>query len=60
MKKKKLKVKYISLWATATPKRKKEYQRRVNQAYDIIFEDISVLSFPNQINGNRETHKKSL
>jgi|GEM_PF-4582327 len=40
MKKNKLKIKYISLWDTATEEQKKEYQQRINHAYEIIFREI--------------------
>jgi len=60
MKKKKLKVIYTSLWDTATAEQKKEYQRRIDQVYDIIFEDIDLLSLSDQINRDRKAGKKSL
>lgn len=40
MKKEKLKIKYISLWNTATDEQKKEYQQKIDQAYDIIFQKV--------------------
>ena len=40
MKKNKLKVVFHSLWNTATEEQKKEYQQRIDDAYDIIFEDV--------------------
>ena len=60
MKKKKLNVVYTSLWDTATKEQKKEYQRRIDQVYDIIFEDIDLLSLSDQINRDRKAGKKSL
>ncbi len=42
MKKKKLKIKYISFRATATDEQKKDYQRKIDQAFDIIFNDIDL------------------
>ena len=40
MKKKTLKVVYHSLWNTATEEQKIEYQQRIDDAYDIIFEEV--------------------
>jgi ClpP class serine protease len=40
MKKNKLKVVFHSLWDTATEEQKKEYQQRIDDAYDIIFEEV--------------------
>lgn len=39
-KKRKLKVIYRSLWDTASPEQKKEYQRRLDSVYDYIFDKI--------------------
>jgi len=40
MKRKPLTVKYVSLWDTTTPEQKKEYQKRMDRVYDMLFEKI--------------------
>ncbi len=40
MKRKCPEVVYKSLWTTATEEQKKEYQERIDQAFDIIFDDV--------------------
>lgn len=47
--KKKLKVIYKSNWDTATPEQKKEFQDRLDRAYDMIFRKVI----------EREINKKS-
>lgn len=42
MKKKKLKVVFHNLWFSATEEQKKEYQQRIDQAFDLIFRDIEL------------------
>ncbi len=40
MKRKPLTVKYVSLWDTATPEQKIEYQKSLDDVYDYIFDKI--------------------
>ena len=39
MSKQKLTIKYISLWDSATPEQKEEYQRNIDHVYDMIFKE---------------------
>lgn len=40
MKRKDIKVVYKSLWKTATPEQRREYQKRLNKVYDMLFQEI--------------------
>lgn len=55
-----LKVVYTSLWDTATPEQRKESLRRIDEAYEVIFNEVDELYFPHQVNGDRKTREKPL
>lgn len=41
MKRKDIKVVYKSLWETATPEQRREYQKRLDEVYDMLFREIT-------------------
>lgn len=52
-----IKVAYKSLWDTATPEQKVEYQRRLDSIYDYIFDKI-LEKYGKQLTNNKTSKRR--